>query len=113
MPDAPADDTIALSVTLAGDLYNLRIAPGDVEAIQRIGKELNEKLTGFQRTYVGQEKHRYMGMLLLVYAMDLYKRKDGREPAAAALPAEALATLRRLGDDVEAALAASEAPAEE
>ena len=118
MPDAPADDTLPLTVTLAGDVYNLRIAPGDEAAIRRIGKELNDKLTGFQRTYAGQDKHRYMGMLLLVYALDLYKLKDGREEAPptsaeAVLPEAALATLRRLGTDIEEALAASEAPVEE
>ena len=112
MPDAPADDAISLTVTLAGRPYPLRVAPGDEEAIRRIAKELNDKLTDFQRTYAGREKQDYLAMLLLIYAVDLYKVKDGGGAPAASLPDASIATLRRLGGDIEEALVASEAPPE-
>jgi cell division protein ZapA len=52
--------------------------PEDEEPIRRIAKELNDKLTDFQETYPGRDKQDCLSMLLLIYAVDLYKVKDGR-----------------------------------
>ena len=110
MPE-PAADALPLTVTLGGRPYPLRVAPGDEEAIRRIAKELNDKVVDFQRAYAGKDKQDCLAMLLLIYAVDLYKVKDGRDEPAG-LPDESLETLRRLGADVRRALAASESPAE-
>ena len=68
---------LSLTVTLAGRPYPLRIVPEDEESIRRIAKELNDKLTSFQETYSGRDKQDCLAMLLLIYAVDLYKVKDG------------------------------------
>ena len=106
-PADPADDR-ALNVTLAGRPYPLRVSRSDEEAIRRIGKELNDKVVEFQKTYVGRDKQDCLAMLLLLYAVDLYKLKDGQTaPAAGALPEDALATVEQLKADIRAALAES------
>ncbi|MFK8056156.1 MAG: cell division protein ZapA [Saprospiraceae bacterium] len=72
-------DFLSLTVTLGGRPYPLRVVPEDEEPIRRIAKELNAKLTDFQGTYPGRDKQDCLAMLLLIYAVDLYKVKDGRE----------------------------------
>jgi len=71
-------DFLSLTVTLGGRPYPLRVVPEDEEPIRRIAKELNDKLTNFQETYPGRDKQDCLAMLLLIYAVDLYKVKDGR-----------------------------------
>ena len=70
-------DFLSLTVTLGGRPYPLRVVPEDEEPIRRIAKELNDKLTDFQETYPGRDKQDCLAMLLLIYAVDLYKVKDG------------------------------------
>lgn len=108
--DTPDADVLSLTVTLAGRPYPLRVAPRDEAAIRRISKELNDKVADFQRSYVGKDKQDCLAMLLLIYAVDLYKVKDagaGEAPIGGTLPADAIATIERLKADITQALADS------
>ena len=114
-PAADSEAT-ALNVTLAGRPYPLRVTPEDEPAIRRISKELNDRVVEFQRSYVGKDKQDCLAMLLLIYAVDLYKVKGGRDvgtPVAGALPPDALATIEQLSAEVATALEESAAEEDE
>ena len=105
MPNPPSDDeSMSLTVTLAGRPYPLRVVPSDEEPIRRIAKELNDKVVDFQKGYPGKDKQDCLAMLLLIYAVDLHKAKDGAPPAGGDDPRIAQ-TLQRLERDITAALA--------
>lgn len=94
---------LSLTVTLGGRPYPLRVLPEDEEPIRRIAKELNDKLTDFQETYPGRDKQDCLSMLLLIYAVDLYKVKDGR----AALDPKIGRSLNQLESTLKSALVPS------
>ena len=98
MPTPPPSEQQALSltVTLAGRPYPLRVAPADEEPIRRIAKELNDKVAEFQESYPGKDKQDCLAMLLLIYAVDLYKVKDVGDDAAATPDPELARQLGRL-----------------
>ena len=98
-------ENLSLTVTLAGRPYPLRVLPEDEESIRRIAKELNDKVASFQQTYPGKDKQDCLAMLLLIYAVDLYKVKE----AAPAPPAPDPELLRGLAD-LERQLAGALAP---
>lgn len=72
---------ISLTVTLAGRPYPLRVLPADEEPIRRIAKELNDKVAEYQHAFSGKDKQDCLAMLLLIYAVDLFKIKDGSTTA--------------------------------
>ncbi len=98
-----AAESLSLTVTLAGRPYPLRVLPTDEEPIRRIAKELNDKIVDFQRAYSGKDKQDCLAMLLLLYAVDLYKAKVGQpDPDGQVAP-----TLQTLERDLRRALAAT------
>ena len=105
----PATDDLSVTVTVSGRPYPLRVAREDEPAIRSIAKEINERLTNFQKTYVGKDRQDCLAMLLLIYAVDLYKLKDGRGAGAetGALPEDALAAVEALQAEIRTALAES------
>ena len=78
MSTTPSDESfLSLTVTVGGRAYPLRVLPEDEGPISRIAKEINDKLATFQQTYQGKDKQDFLAMLLLIYAVDLYKVKEG------------------------------------
>lgn len=78
MPTKQSDEAFqSLTVTVGGRAYPLRVLPEDEGPIARIAKEINDKLATFQQTYQGKDKQDFLAMLLLIYAVDLYKEKEG------------------------------------
>ncbi len=70
-----AQDTITITVLIAGRPYPLKINKGDENAIRKIVKEVNEKLNRFQLTYTKKDKQDCLSMALLTYAVELHKSK--------------------------------------
>ena len=111
MSKPPTDNDLSLTVTISGRPYPLRVSREDEPAIRSISKEINEKLNGFHKQFVGKDRQDCLAMLLMIYAVDLYKLKDGRDagaaPATGALSEEALATIDALKSEIRTALAES------
>ena len=72
-------------MTLGGRPYPLRVTEEDEGPIRQIANELNDKINELQRSYPDRDRQDVLGMLLLIYAVDLYKVKGG-EATTAALP---------------------------
>ena len=96
-------ESLSLTVTLAGRPYPLRVLPEDEEPIRRIAKELNDKVADFQQAYQGKDKQDCLAMLLLIYAVDLFKVKDGNSATDVQLDR----TIRQLERQLTDALAVS------
>ena len=70
-------ESVSLTVTLAGRPYPLRVMAKDEESIRRIVKELNDRVNSLQQSYNNKDKQDCLAMLLLIYAMDLFRVKEG------------------------------------
>ena len=49
-------DTLNITVLIAGRPYPLRIKAGDEHTIRKIVKDVNEKINKFQLTYIKKDK---------------------------------------------------------
>lgn len=101
-------------MTLGGRPYPLRVTEEDEGPIRQIAKELNDKINELQRSYPDRDRQDVLGMLLLIYAVDLYKVKGG-ETATAAMPSaqdasEVTDALRHAEQVLTRALEAASAP---
>ena len=76
------NDTINITVLIAGRTYPLKIQTSDETAIRSIVKELNEKINRFQLTYSKKDKQDCLSMALLTYAVDLHKTKQNKTSTA-------------------------------
>ena len=94
LPPATSAESVSLTVTLSGRPYPLRVLPEDEGPITQIAKELNDKLGDFLLAYEGKDRQDCLAMLLLIYAVDLYKVKaglrDGARSDTDAQPADAV-----------------------
>lgn len=114
MPSRAAAADKSITVTLGGRPYPLRVAEDDEEPIRRIAQELNGKITELERSYPDRDRQDVLGMLLLIYAVDLYKVKGG-EQTTAAMPSaqdasEVTDALRHAEQVLTRALEATSAP---
>jgi len=67
--------TIKITVIVAGRPYPLRIKAEDEPAVRRIVKEVNDKITSFQAAYQDRDKQDALSMAVLTYAFDGYKQR--------------------------------------
>lgn len=65
-----SEETISISVMIAGRAYPIRIKPQDEKAIKEIVHDINEKIKQFQMTYKSKDKMDCMAMALLTYAVE-------------------------------------------
>ena len=70
------DNVQNITVLIGGRPYPLRIKEGDAPAINRIVKEVNDKIALFQNTYPRKDRQDWMAMTLLTYAVDLHKEQS-------------------------------------
>ena len=91
MPASARATDRSMTVTLGGRPYPLRVTEDDEGPIRRIASELNDKINELQRSYPDRDRQDVLGMLLLIYAVDLYKVKGG-ERVTAAMPSAQDAT---------------------
>lgn len=69
-------ETVNITVVIAGRPYPLKIKGEDEPAIRKIVKEVNEKVNKFQLTYTRKDKQDCLSMALLTYAVDLFKAQQ-------------------------------------
>ncbi len=69
-------DTRQITVLIAGRPYPLKIKADDEATIRQIVKDLNEKVNHFQLTYPNRDKQDCLALVLLTYAVDLFKTGD-------------------------------------
>lgn len=72
-------DTINITVLIAGRTYPLKIKIGDEPAIRKIVKDINEKVNRFQLSYSKKDKQDCLSMALLTYAVDLHKTRQSTD----------------------------------
>ncbi|MBK6946785.1 MAG: cell division protein ZapA [Haliscomenobacter sp.] len=73
-----------ITVVIGGRPYPFKIKAEDEAAIRKIVKEVNEKINLFQLTYTNKDKQDCLSMVLLTYAVDLFKsRQSAAEDAVA------------------------------
>ena len=72
-------DTLNITVLIAGRPYPLKIKAGDEHTIRKIVKDVNEKINKFQLTYIKKDKQDCLAMTLLTYAVDFHKTQTDKE----------------------------------
>lgn len=70
------NDTINITVIIAGRPYPLKIKVEDEIIISQIVKEINDKVRNFQLTYSKKDKQDCLAMAVMTYALDLFKSKN-------------------------------------
>ena len=73
------EETINITVLIAGRPYPLKIKAEDEVSIRKIVKEVNEKINQFQLSYIKKDKQDCLSMTLLTYAVDLHKAQTDKE----------------------------------
>ncbi|MCB0704693.1 MAG: cell division protein ZapA [Saprospiraceae bacterium] len=86
-----ASDTRQITVLIAGRPYPLKIKADDEATIREIVKDVNEKVNQFQLTYPNRDKQDCLALVLLTYAVDLFK-----SGGASTQDQESLAKLSRI-----------------
>ena len=114
MPAKAKGPERSMTVTLGGRPYPLRVTQDDEGPIRQIAKELNDKINELQRSYPDRDRQDVLGMLLLIYAVDLHKVKGG-ESVTSAMPSaqdagEITDALRHAEQVLTRALEAASAP---
>ena len=66
-------DLQSLKVMICGRSYPLKVKEEDVESLQQIVKQINQKVKEFQVTYSQVDIQDCISMVLLTYAVDLHK----------------------------------------
>ena len=64
------EETIQMTVLIAGRAYPLKIAKADEQMVHDIVREVNEKITGLQAQYQNKDKQDILAMVLLTYALE-------------------------------------------
>ena len=72
-------DTLNITVLIAGRPYPLKIKAGDENTIRKIVKDVNDKINKFQLNYIKKDKQDCLSMTLLTYAVDLHKAQTDKE----------------------------------
>ena len=88
------NDSKQITITIAGRPYQLKIAASKEASIRKIAKEVNEKVNKFQLNYPSRDKQDCLAMVLLGYAVDLFKsQQNTQETSEYTLLSEKLSTL--------------------
>ena len=69
-------DLQSLKVIICGRTYPLKVKGEEVEALQKIVKQINRKVKEFQINYQRQDLQDCITMVLLTYAVDLHKAQQ-------------------------------------
>lgn len=74
---------VSTKVELAGRMYPIKVQKDELEQVQRIAEEVNEKIRAFQNTYPSKDIQDCLSMALLTYAVDkeLPSEEDDSEVA--------------------------------
>jgi len=70
------EEMTIITAIIAGRPYPLKIKAGDESLIREIVKEINDKIRLFQTTYTEKDKQDHLVMVLLTYAVELFKAKQ-------------------------------------
>jgi len=77
-----------ITVIIGGRPYSLKVKTEDEAAIRRIVNEVNEKVNHFQLSYPNKDKQDGLSMVLLTYAVDLFKAQQNEAPPSDVLLAK-------------------------
>ena len=65
----------SIEVSIAGRPYPVKVTSEEEQMVLEIAKEINQKVSEFQRTFRGKDKQDYLSMALLTYALEGSKSK--------------------------------------
>lgn len=61
-------EMIAINILIGDRSYRIRIEPKDEEAVRKVVKVINEKLSEFKTQFAGKDMQDYIAMVLVWYA---------------------------------------------
>jgi cell division protein ZapA len=64
------EETLSITVWLAGRSYRIRIKPEEESAVRKAVKLADQKVADMRKTYGGKDDQDFMAMCLLMYAAD-------------------------------------------
>lgn len=64
------EETLSITVWLAGRSYRIRIKPEEESAVRKAVKLADQKVGELRSSYAGKDDHDFMAMCLLMYAAD-------------------------------------------
>lgn len=65
-----AEETLSITVWLAGRSYRIRIKPEEESAVRKAVKLADQKVAELRNSYAGKDDQDFMAMCLLMYAAD-------------------------------------------
>jgi cell division protein ZapA (FtsZ GTPase activity inhibitor) len=70
MSEIISDDTLSITVWLAGRSYRLRVKPDEESAVRKAVKLADDKINDLKQHYAGKDEQDFIAMCLLSYAAD-------------------------------------------
>ena len=94
------NQSVSITVLIAGRPYPLKIQSSDEPTIRKIVKEINDQVTNFQLKYTTKDKQDCLSMAILTYAVDLHKIRQSLSSTQDPQIAAQLSQLDTLLDEV-------------
>lgn len=69
-----------ITIAIAGRSYSLKVVEHEVDMIERVAREINDKVSDLQSRYTANDKQDCLAMALLTYAVDK-ARQDENSPS--------------------------------
>lgn len=69
-----------ITIAIAGRSYSLKVVEHEVDMIERVAREINDKVSDLQSRYSANDKQDCLAMALLTYAVD-QARQDENSPS--------------------------------
>lgn len=69
-----------ITIAIAGRSYSLKVVEHEVDMIERVAREINDKVSDLQSRYTANDKQDCLAMALLTYAVD-QARQDENSPS--------------------------------
>ncbi len=89
----------SMTVMIAGRSYPVKVDPGDEEQMEAIVREINEKFTDFQLTYLQKDQQDCLAMTLLTYAVDFHKLNENPRKLSTAVAAK-VDSIQKMIDEI-------------
>jgi cell division protein ZapA len=68
-----ADNSLNITVMVAGRPYKLKVSPEEEALVRQTAKEINEKVQQYQEQFFSKDKQDFLAMIALQYRVDALK----------------------------------------
>ena len=70
-----------IQIMIAGRSYSLKVVEQEVKMIEKVAREINQKINELQATYQANDKQDCLAMAVLTYAVELARKEDENSSA--------------------------------